>query len=86
MTTRNEQGNRRLCTSPAVCTPVTPFPPIGDAAYRQHAGGEPSHRHRQHEQKFSKDRVFRRYPRGQRDAQTDRHTDRRTRQILCNRS
>ena len=22
-------------TSPALCTPVTPFPPIGDAAYRQ---------------------------------------------------
>ena len=30
-------------TSPALCTPVTPFPPIGDAAYRQRAGedGEP---------------------------------------------
>jgi len=26
-------------TSTALCTPVTPFPPIGDAAYRQHAGG-----------------------------------------------
>jgi len=26
-------------TSPVVCTPVIPFPPIGDAAYRQHAGG-----------------------------------------------
>jgi len=24
-----------------------PFPPIGDAAYRQHAGGRPSHGHRQ---------------------------------------
>ena len=26
-------------TSPALCTSVTPFPPIGDAAYRQRAGG-----------------------------------------------
>jgi len=26
-------------TSPAPRTPVTPFPPTGDAAYRQHAGG-----------------------------------------------
>jgi len=30
-------------TSPSLCTPVIPFPPIGDAAYRQHAGGGPSH-------------------------------------------
>ena len=36
-------------TSPALCTPVTPFPPIGDAAYNQHAGGS-SHGHRQHAQ------------------------------------
>jgi len=26
-------------TLPALCTQVTPFPPIGDAAYRQRAGG-----------------------------------------------
>ena len=26
-------------TSPALCTPVTPLPPTGDAANRQHAGG-----------------------------------------------
>ena len=32
-------------TSPALCTPVTPFPPTGDAAYRQHAGGGPCRRH-----------------------------------------
>jgi len=38
-------------TSPALCTPVTSFPLIGDAAYHQHAGGGPSHRHRQHAQK-----------------------------------
>jgi len=38
-------------TSPALCTSVTPFPPIGDAAYRQHAGGGPSHGHGQHAQK-----------------------------------
>jgi len=37
-------------TSPALCTPVTPFPPIGDAAYRQHAGGGPSRGHKQHAQ------------------------------------
>jgi len=36
-------------TSPALCTPVTPFPSIGDAAYRQHAGGGP--------QKFGRDRA-----------------------------
>ena len=34
-----------------------PFPRIGDAAYRQHAGGGPSHGHRQHAQKFGNDRV-----------------------------
>ena len=37
-------------TSPALCTPVTPFLPIGDAAYHQHTGG-PSHGHRQQAQK-----------------------------------
>jgi len=37
--------------SPALCIPVTPFPPIGDAACRQRAGGGPSHGHRQHAQK-----------------------------------
>jgi len=30
-------------TSPALCTTVTPLPPTGDAAYRQHTGGGPSH-------------------------------------------
>ena len=35
--------------SPALCTPVT-LPPIGDAAYRQHAGGGLNHGHRQHAQ------------------------------------
>ena len=44
-------------TSPALCTPVIPFPPIGDAAYRQHAGGGPSHGHRQHAQTIGKDRT-----------------------------
>jgi len=29
-------------TSPPLCTPVTPFLPIGDAAYHQHARGGPS--------------------------------------------
>ena len=42
-------------TSPVLCTPITPFRPTGDAAYRQHAGGGPSHGHRQHaEKKFAK--------------------------------
>jgi len=31
-----------------------PFPPIGDAAYRQHAGKGPSHGHEQHAQKLVK--------------------------------
>jgi len=30
------------------------FPPIGDAAYHQHAGGGPSHRHTQHAHKLIK--------------------------------
>jgi len=42
--------------SPALCTPVTPFPPIGDAAYRQHAGKGPSHGHRQHARRYPSDR------------------------------
>jgi len=31
-----DMGNKAIVdyTSPALCTPVTPFPPIGDAAYR----------------------------------------------------
>jgi len=41
-------------TSPALCTPATPFPPTGDAAYRQHAEGGPSRGHRQHAQKSVK--------------------------------
>ena len=44
-------------TSPTLYTPVTPLPPIGNAGYRQHAGGGPSHEHRQHAQKFGKDRA-----------------------------
>ena len=35
-----------------------PFPPIRDAAYRKHAGGGPSHRHRQHAQEFGEDRAW----------------------------
>jgi len=60
-------------TSPALCTPITPVPPIGDAAYHQHAGGGPSHGHRQHAQKTAKDRA--RYLCRQTDRQTDTHTD-----------
>jgi len=39
-------------TLPALCAPVTPFPLIDYAAYRQRAGGGPSHGHRQHAQKI----------------------------------
>jgi len=54
---RYEQGNHNY-TSPALCTLVTPFPAIGDATCRQRAGGRRSHGHRQHAQKFGKDRAF----------------------------
>jgi len=47
-----------------------PFPPIGDAACRQHAGGWPSHGHRQCAQKFGKDRAC-----GSGDILADRHTE-----------
>ena len=42
---------------------------IGDAAYRQNAGGGPNHGHRQHTQKFGKDRG---------DILADRQTHRQT--------
>jgi len=61
-------------TAPALCTPVTPFPPIGDVAYRQHAGGGPSHGHRQHPQKLVK--IARVVP--EISSRTDRHTDKHT--------
>jgi len=69
---------------PAMCTPVTPFPLIGDAACRQHTGGGPSHGHRQQAGKnWYRSRVwFPRYRRGQTDRLTDRHTHHNT----CNRS
>jgi len=51
---KSKQGNRIDYTSPALCIPVTPFAPIGDAAYHQHAGGGPRHGHRQHAQKLIK--------------------------------
>jgi len=60
-------------TSPALCTPVAPFPAIGDAAYRQPARGGPSHGHRQHAQKFGKDRMC-----GSGDILTNRQTQRYT--------
>jgi len=49
----NSSNNKTIVgyASPALCTPITPFPPIGDAAYRQHARGGPSHGHKQHAQK-----------------------------------
>ena len=46
---------------------------LGDAAYRKHAEGVPSHGHRQHAQKFGKDR-----PCGSGDILADRQTHRQT--------
>jgi len=60
-------------TSPALCTPVTPFPPVGDAAYRKHAGGGPRHGHRQQAQKFGEVRAC-----GSGDILADRQTHRQT--------
>ena len=59
-------------TSPALCTPVTPFPPIGDAAYRQHAERGSSHGHKKHAQKLLKITCV--VP--EISTRTDRHTDR----------
>jgi len=61
-------------TSPALCTPVTPFQPIGDAAYRQHAEGGPSQGHRQHAQNVVK--IARVVP--EISSRTDRNADRQT--------
>jgi len=44
-------------TSPALCIPVSPFPPTGDAAYCQRPGRGPSHGHRLHAQIIGKDRA-----------------------------
>jgi len=48
---KHKQGNRRLHFVRAVHS-RHPFPPTGDAAYRQHAGKGPSHGHRQYAQKW----------------------------------
>ena len=55
--------------------PVTPFPPIGDAAYRQRVGERPSRGHRQHAKNLVKiARVIPEiFPRTER--QTDSQTD-----------
>ena len=66
------QVNRRSHFARAVHS-RHPFPPIGDAAYCQHAEGGPSHGHRQHAQKFGKDREC-----GSVDILADRQTDRQT--------
>jgi len=62
-------------TASALCSTVdgeeNPFPLIGDAAYRQHAGGGPSHGHGQYEQKLVK--IMRVVP--EISCRTDRHTD-----------
>jgi len=71
-----KQCNRRLHFSRAMHS-RHPYPPIGDAAHRQNTGG-PSHGHRQHAQKFGKDRACDSGDilRGQRE--TERQTDRQT--------
>ena len=55
----DSKGNKAIVdySSPALCTLITPFPSIGDAACHQHAGGRLIHRHRHHAQKFCKDRA-----------------------------
>ena len=70
-----KQGNRKLHFARAVHS-RHPLPPIGDAAYRQHAGGGPSHGHRQHAQTNLEKSLlwFWRCLRGQRDRQTHRQT------------
>ena len=62
-------------TSPALCSRRHPFPPIGDAAYYQHAGGGPSQR--QHVQKFGKDRAC-----DSGDILSDRQTDTHTHTVM----
>jgi len=69
--------------SPALCTPVTLFPPMGDAAYHQHAGGL-SHGHRQHAPKIWKFGKIAHVVR-EISSRTDRQTDILI-TILCNRS
>jgi len=67
-----KQGNRGLHFA-ALCTPVTPFSPIGDAAYRQHTGGGPSYGHKQHAREVDKDLAC-----GSEDILADRQTDTQT--------
>jgi len=67
-----KQGNRRLHFARAVHS-RHPFSPFGDAVYRQHAGGGPSHRYRQQSVKFGKDRTC-----GSGDILADRQTHRQT--------
>ena len=70
--TRKKQGNRRLHFASSVHCHHR-FPQIRDVAYHQHAGGGPSHGHRQHTQKFGKDHAC-----GSGDILVDRQTDRQT--------
>jgi len=64
-------------TSLALSTPVTPFPAIGDAAYRQRDGGGLSHGHRQHAQNIGKDRAC-----GSGDILSDKQADRHRHDLL----
>ena len=69
--------NRRLHFAHAVHS-RHPFSPLGDAAYRQCAGGGPDHGHRQHPQKLVKIAHVVSEISCRADRQTDRHTDRHT--------
>jgi len=71
-------GDRIITFAPSAlqCTvngEENPFPALGDAAYRQLAGGGQSYGHRQHAQKFGKGRAC-----GSGDILSDRHTHRQT--------
>jgi len=63
-------------TSPAHSR--NPFPSIGDAVYRQLAGGGPSHGHRQRAQKIVK--IASAVP--EIPSRTDRHADRQTDRLI----
>jgi len=65
----DKQRNRRLHFARTVHS-RHPFPPIGDAAYRQDAGEGPSHGHGQHAHKLGKDRAC-----ASGDILADRQTD-----------
>jgi len=78
----NYNNNKAIVdyTLPALCTPVTPLPPIGDAAYRQHAGGGPNHGCMQHDAQKNLVKIAGVVP--EIFSWTDRHTHHNTSQPL----